>query len=75
MRPLGVLSVFALLCTLPSIALARSDGIRSLDCSGCHGSGDYSLALRFDPTDFVHRDAVALTIDVNGASNASRPNV
>ncbi|MEO0460517.1 MAG: putative metal-binding motif-containing protein [Myxococcota bacterium] len=52
-------------------AAARSDGVQSFGCTGCHGGGDYALDLEFAPDDFDPGETVTLSLRVSGPDGES----
>ncbi|MEO0592036.1 MAG: putative metal-binding motif-containing protein [Myxococcota bacterium] len=64
------LVVIAFLFHSESVA-ARSDGVQSFGCTGCHGAGDYTLDLEFAPDDFDPGETVTLSLRVSGPDGES----
>ncbi|MEO1173972.1 MAG: choice-of-anchor V domain-containing protein, partial [Myxococcota bacterium] len=71
MRVLGASALAALVLATPRMAFARSDGVQSFGCTGCHGGGDHRLELEFDPAEFEPGDTVTLRLGVTDASGVS----
>jgi uncharacterized protein (TIGR03382 family) len=61
--PLAV-AALALSCW-PTPASAHSAGQPGGDCTGCHGSGDYDIAVATNPASFSPGDALTVTVTIS----------